>query len=110
MVAFTQCTDQLILAERTHFDTWPDSGLTPSGIGQRLQAGKVLKTQPSTPMQWPPTRPGRKGRKFHFIRAISDTPTQYQYLRSHGNGHLFVVCYAVPKAVRDLCHVRLTSP
>ena len=24
-------------------------------------------------MQWPPTRPGRNGRKFHFVPAASST-------------------------------------
>ena len=24
-------------------------------------------------MQWPPTNPGRKGRKFHFVPAASNT-------------------------------------
>ena len=35
---------------------------------------KIVKvTSGSTPMQWPPTSPGRKGRKFHLVAAASST-------------------------------------
>jgi hypothetical protein len=35
--------------------------------------GLVGEVVGSTPMQWPPTRPGRKGRKFHLVPAALST-------------------------------------
>ena len=35
--------------------------------------GAVREVIGSTPMQWPPTRPGRKGRKFHLVPAAAST-------------------------------------
>ena len=38
-------------------------------------------TSGSTPMQWPPTRPGRKGRKFHLVPAACSTSSVSRPMR-----------------------------
>ena len=49
-----------------------DLGVVADGDGLVGEA-LIVKRAGSTPMQWPPTRPGRKGRKFHLLPAASST-------------------------------------